>query len=231
MNEKRDDAESELDDRSVREDEDVYVLEDEEISYDDVLEQVEQESAAGTGAVPSGLAPLESDGGTDALQMENLELKDRLLRIVADHENFKKRSERERRDSRSRAVADVIRELLPVLDNFERAIQSGRAHEPDSELLAGIEMIHDQFQEIFASLGVEVIGEEGVPFDPMIHEGVSREENPDVPSHTVVQVLQKGYSLASRLLRPAMVRVAVGGPEQPDTDAGKGADEEKDGDR
>jgi molecular chaperone GrpE len=231
VNEKRDDAESELDDRSVREDEDVYVLEDEEISYDDVLEQVEQESAAGTGSEPSGLAPVESGRETDALQMENLELRDRLLRIVADHENFKKRSEKERRDSRNRTIADVIREFLPVLDNFERAIASGRAHEPDSELLAGIEMIHDQFQEIFTRLGVDVIGEEGVAFDPMIHEGVSREENPDVPSHTVVQVLQKGYSLAGKLLRPAMVRVAVGGPEQPDTDDPQPSGEERNGDR
>jgi molecular chaperone GrpE len=231
VNDKRDDAESELENESVREDEDVYVLEDEEINYDDVLEQVEQ-SVDGTESEATGLAPVEGASGDDVLQAQNLELKDRLLRVVADHENFKKRSERERRELRNRTVADVIRELLPVLDNFERAIHSGQAHEPDSELLTGIEMVHDQFHEIFASLGVKVIGEEGVPFDPMIHEGVSREENPDVPSHTVVQVLQKGYALADRLLRPAMVRVAVGGPDQPGRGAEEeNADDERDADR
>jgi molecular chaperone GrpE len=231
VNDKRDDAESELEAGPVREDEDVYVLEDEEISYDDLLEQVEQ-SAGETGPEASGLAPVEGASGDEALQAENLELKDRLLRIVADHENFKKRSERERRELRNRAVADVIRELLPVLDNFERAIHSGQAHEPDSELLTGIEMVHEQFHEIFARLGVSVIGEEGVPFDPMIHEGVSREENPDVPSHTVVQVLQKGYALGGRLLRPAMVRVAVGGPDQPERAANEDSTADgRDGDR
>jgi len=105
-----------------------------------------------------------------------------------------------------------MKELLPVLDNFERAF----SHVPDAEgeFARGVDLIYKQLSDALQRNGLKPVGDAGVPFDPNIHEAVMREEDPSVPSHTVTEVLQKGYFLNDRLVRPAMVRVAVGGPER-----------------
>lgn len=211
MDEKQNDLEKSSSE-SGTENEDIYVLEDDgNTSYEDLLEQVE--AAAGETAEATGLAPSDTTDRTSHLQAEIQELKDRYLRILADHENFKRRTEKERIETWSLAVGEMIREILPVLDNLERAIQSGKVHDPDSEMLSGVEMIHDQLTEVLRHQGVTVIDRTGVEFDPEIHEGVQRVEDPEIPAHTVVEVFQKGYSLRGRLIRPAMVKVAVGGDE------------------
>lgn len=220
MDEKQDDLDR-PDPEDGTDSEDVYVLEDnDEIDYEALLEEVE--SAKDGSSEATGLAPAESSDQSSRLQAENQELKDRYLRILADHENFKRRTERERIETWGLAVGEMIREILPVLDNLERAIQSGRLHDPDSEMLSGVEMIYDQLIDVIRHQGVTVNDRTGVEFDPEIHEGVQRVEDPDVPAHTVVEVLQKGYSLKGRLIRPAMVKVAVGGPER---DAGAQAEQ------
>jgi molecular chaperone GrpE len=160
------------------------------------------------------------DGGSessaiDVLQKDNQKIRDQYLRSLADFENFRKRSEREKSEFHRYATMQMIKELLPVLDNFERAF----SHVPDAEgeFAKGIDLIYKQLADGLQKNGLRAIGEVGVPFDPNIHEAVMREDDPSVPSHTVTQVLQKGYFLHDRLVRPAMVRVAVGGPDRQQT--------------
>ena len=211
MDEKQNDLE-EKSSENEGEAEDVYVLdENEEINYEALLEEVEGATAGGS--EPTGMAPVDPSNESAALKAQLQEERDRYLRILADHENFKRRTEKERIETWGIAVGEMIREILPVLDNLERAIQSGRVHDPDSEMLSGVEMIYDQLIEVLRHQGVDVNDATGIEFDPEIHEGVQRVEDPTVPAHTVVEVLQKGYSLRGRLIRPAMVKVAVGGPE------------------
>jgi molecular chaperone GrpE len=105
-----------------------------------------------------------------------------------------------------------LKDLLPILDNFDRALEHSVA---DDEFHKGVELIYKQLYDILSKHGLRPIDEVGVHFDPNIHEAVMREEDATVPSHTVTMILQKGYFLHDRLLRPAMVKVAVGGPDQP----------------
>ncbi len=179
-------------------DDDAYVIEDTGESVADIEHEMEvaaQEAVAGRIAP----APQEDDS------------RDRYLRTLADFENFRKRSEREKEDFRRYALVGVIRDLLPVIDNFDRALE--HAEEGD-EFHKGVALIYKQLFDVLQRHGLKTISESGVRFDPNIHEAVVREEDPSVPSHTVVAILQKGYFLHDRLLRPAMVKVAVGGPEE-----------------
>lgn len=155
-------------------------------------------------------------GGGDAveqLRKENQSLRDQLLRSRADFDNFRKRVEKEKADHLKYALAHTVRELLPIVDNFERAL----SHDSSAaEFHTGIEMIYKQMSDVLQKLGVREVDAENAMFDPTVHEAVMREERTDVPSHRVLQVLQKGYTLNDRLIRPAMVKVAVGGPEHHD---------------
>jgi len=187
---------------------DAYIIEDTTGSVEE-LEREMRETAQ------EAVAEESSDGGTTpttdpALRVENQQLKDRYLRTLADFENFRKRNEREKADFFKHALGAVLRDILPVLDNFDRALE--HAEEGD-EFHKGVLLIYKQLFEILQRHGMKPVDEVGVHFDPNIHEAVIREEDPSVPSHTVVAVLQKGYFLHDRLLRPAMVKVAVGGPE------------------
>jgi molecular chaperone GrpE len=153
----------------------------------------------------------EAAAGTPAAAPQNEDFRDRYMRTLADFENFRKRSEREKADFQRYALGSVIRDLLPVLDNFDRALE--HADEGD-EFHKGVSLIYKQLFEVLQRHGLKPITESGVRFDPNFHEAVIREEDPSVPSHTVTAVLQKGYFLHDRLLRPAMVKVAVGGPDE-----------------
>lgn len=179
-------------------DDDAYVIEDTGESVADIEHEME---VAAQEAVAGRIAP--------AVQEEDF--RDRYLRTLADFENFRKRSEREKEDFRRYALVGVIRDLLPVIDNFDRALE--HAEEGD-EFHKGVALIYKQLFDVLQRHGLKTISESGVRFDPNIHEAVVREEDPSVPSHTVVAILQKGYFLHDRLLRPAMVKVAVGGPEE-----------------
>lgn len=191
-----------------------YILEDTGESIEDVVEQV-QESVSESAEEASEPAP-----DLSGLEAENAKLRDQYVRKLADFENFRRRTDREKAEFFKYALADFMRDLLPVLDNFERAIAvSGDAPE---EYRRGLELIQKQLLETTGRYGLSAIDAAGVPFDPQMHEGIMREEDPTVPSHTVTEVLQKGYFLHDRLLRPAMVKVAVGGAEP---DALEGAEE------
>jgi len=198
------------DDKRNRNDanDDAYVIDDD--SGDSTIEQIEHEmeiaaqQAAGNAASGAGNA----DG---ALSEENRDLKDRYMRTLADFENYRKRADREKNDFYKYAMQGVLKDLLPVLDNFDRALEHA---EDGDEFHRGVLLIYKQLLDTLKKHGVRPIDESGVRFDPNIHEGVIREEDPSVPAQTVTGVLQKGYFLHDRLLRPAMVKVAVGGPEQ-----------------
>jgi molecular chaperone GrpE len=177
---------------------DAYVIEDTGESVADIEQEMEA-------------AAQEAAAGAPAAAPQNDDFRDRYMRTLADFENFRKRSEREKADFQRYALASVIRELLPVLDNFDRALEHG---EEGDEFHKGVSLIYKQLSEVLQRHGVKPITESGVRFDPNIHEAVIREEDSSVPSHTVTAILQKGYFLHDRLLRPAMVKVAVGGPDE-----------------
>lgn len=134
---------------------------------------------------------------------------DRLLRMSADFENFKKRAARERDETRKSATEGVITRILGVVDNFEMAIQA--TNQPNisvDTLKAGVTMIHNQLRSVLGEMGLEEVNAAGQQFDPAVHEAVSQQETDSVPDGQVLQQIRKGYRLRDRLLRPASVVVA-----------------------
>lgn len=149
----------------------------------------------------------EDDGEEVALLREELsETRERALRTLADFENYRKRTEREREEVRVQAMAESLRSFLEVRDNLERALGSQAS---DEDLRVGVEMILRQVKEINRNFGVEEIEAMGCAFDPAVHDAVGRHEDPGVEVPMVVDELQRGYLYRGRLLRPARVMVAV----------------------
>ncbi|HZM95873.1 MAG TPA: nucleotide exchange factor GrpE [Vicinamibacterales bacterium] len=142
----------------------------------------------------------------EELRREKDSLHDRLLRTAAEFENYKKRVERERRELADYMKADVLREILPIVDNFERALQ---APSPEGEpLRKGVELIHKQMLDFLRKRGVTPIEALGADFDPNFHQAVIHETSPSHREGEVIEELQRGYMLGDKLLRPAMVKVA-----------------------
>jgi molecular chaperone GrpE len=142
----------------------------------------------------------------DKLTAEKADLYDRLLRKQAEFDNFRRRTERDRSDFLQFAGMDLARELLPVLDDFERALKVECA---DANYAKGIELIYQRLADILKKMGVEPIEAAGKPFDPNIHEAVVRFPTDEVDDQTVLEEFQTGYNFKGKLLRPAMVKVAV----------------------
>ncbi|MBA0716099.1 hypothetical protein Golax_014965 [Gossypium laxum] len=142
--------------------------------------------------------------------------KDRVLRIGADFDNFRKRTERERLSLVANAQGEVLENLLPVLDNFERAkAQIKVKTEGEEKINNSYQSIYKQFMEILGSLGVEPVDTVGNPFDPMLHEAIMQEDSTEFEEGIILQEFQKGFKLRDRLLRPAMVKVSAGpGPSK-----------------
>lgn len=132
-------------------------------------------------------------------------LRERMLRMQAEFDNARKRAQREQQDYRDYALTDAVKNLLPILDSFDRAITTNSSGD---DLRKGVELINRQLHDALTKLGVEAVPAEGVQFDPTVHEALGLVETNDVPDHQVVEELQRGYKLKGRLLRPAMVRVA-----------------------
>jgi molecular chaperone GrpE len=137
-------------------------------------------------------------------------LQDKHLRLAAEFENYKRLAQRDQREYSRFANEQILKELLPVLDNLERAIKSAKASRNTEALIHGVELTLKQFMEVLSKFGVRPISSVGQPFDPSRHEAVTRIENRDVPENTVVEEYHKGYLLHERVLRPAMVAVATG---------------------
>lgn len=149
--------------------------------------------------------PAEDNALLEKTQKELQEAKDMLLRTAAEFDNYKKRTERDRIASLEYAKAQMIKPLLPILDNVDRAA----ACEPGSnDYNKGIELIVKQFCELGNQLGITAIGEVGEQFDPNFHEAVMHIEDENLGENVIVQVLQKGYKLGDTVIRTAMVQVA-----------------------
>ena len=142
----------------------------------------------------------------DRLEQENSDLNQRALRLAAEFDNFRKRTERERSEYLKYGAEAAVKALLPILDDFERALQVETA---ESEYSRGVNLIHQRMSEALAKLGLEAIDAEGQPFDPNLHHAIDRVESDEVEEDTVAGVYQRGYTFKGRLLRAAVVRVAV----------------------
>jgi len=179
-------------------------------------------------AVEAAEGALEGDQPADEdpvakLQAENAELKDRLMRALAEVENIRRRADKERQDQSKFGVSPLAKELMPVADNLKRALE----HVPDSvkngddqvkNFLMGIEMTERQIVDAFSRCQIQKIDPDGEKFDYKLHQAMSEATGTGQAPGTVVQVLQSGYVLHERLLRPAMVIVAKGDPEAPSGD-------------
>jgi molecular chaperone GrpE len=169
-----------------------------------------------------------SEGPTaelEALRAELQERQDRLIRLQADFENFRRRTLREREEAYQYGHQNLVKDLLPTVDNLERAIEHARksGREDLDGLLQGIDLVQRELMGVLAKHGVTEIEALGQLFDPSVHEALAQVEDPTVPANTVVQVFQKGYRLRDRLLRPAQVVVSrAGGGSLPPGAEGEG---------
>jgi molecular chaperone GrpE len=171
------------------------------------VESVHGERAASPNAGGAGGAPAETPGETEAaLRREIADLRDRSVRTLADFDNYRKRADRERQETRRYALLEPLREFLPIADNLGRALSAGGSAD---DLKRGIEMIHRQMDEMLRRFGVREVPAAGEVFNPAVHEAVARVESDAIAIPTVAETLVPGYMLHDRLLRPAMVKVAV----------------------
>ena len=144
-------------------------------------------------------------GDVEELRRERDTLQDRLLRTAAEFDNYRKRVERDRREVSDLAVADAVLDLLPIIDNLERALQAAAEHDP---LRKGVDLIHRQMMDVLRKRDVKHIEVVGTDFDPNIHQAVAHEDSESHREGEVMEELQRGYRLGDRLLRAAMVKVA-----------------------
>jgi len=184
----------------------------------DAAANVENEAAAEATAQPD---PLE------LLKVENVELRDRYLRLAAEMDNLRRRTEREVKDAKTYSAAGFARDMLAVSDNLRRAIDAipeeakAVADAGLTTLIEGVEMTERSMLSALERHGVRKLEPVGQKFDPNFHQAMFEVPNPDVPNNTVVQVVQAGYTIGERVLRPAMVGVAKGGPKlvEPETNS------------
>ena len=165
-----------------------------------------QETPAGTDtAVTDAEGQAPEDAPLDALRRETNALQDRLLRTAAEFDNYRKRVDRDRKDQAEAMTADALMDLLPIIDDLERAL---KAADKDDPLRKGVELIHKQMTDLLRKRGVKAIDAVGTDFDPNYHQAVVQEVSSSHREGEVMEELRRGYMLGDRLLRPAMVKVA-----------------------
>jgi molecular chaperone GrpE len=188
------------------------------------------QAEAANGADNEAVAPSQADP-VAVLEAEKADLKDKLLRLMADMENLRRRTEREVADARTYAVANFARDMLNVADNVRRAIESvpeeasASAEGAFKGLIEGIDLTERDLIKTLERHGVKKLDPQGQKFDPNVHQAMFEVPNPDVPNGTVVQVVQSGYVIGDRVLRPALVGVAKGGPKAAANGVGETADD------
>ena len=181
------------------------------LDLDRELPAAEDEEETGPISITGKAADDSAASETEKLKAERDALLDRLARLQAEFDNARKRAVREQQEFREFAAADVIKNFLPILDSFERALKAGgdsNSNSNSNDFRNGIELIYRQFQDALQKIGVQPIVSVGQPFDPRIHEAVEMVDTTEVADHHVLDELQRGYKYKERLLRPAMVRVA-----------------------
>lgn len=178
-------------------------IDEAEAAQEDAAEGSEEEAASEGAAMQEEIEALK--GQVEKLTGDLQEKKDRLLRLQADFDNFRRRSAKEREEISAVVTQNFCKDMLPLLDNFERAMA---AETKDVEAFQkGVEMIFTQFQEVLKKNGLEQIEAVGQKFDPNFHQAVMRVEDPEKEDDTVAQELQKGYMVKGRVIRPSMVQV------------------------
>ena len=181
------------------------------LDLDRELPAAEDEEETGPISIAGKAADASAASETEKLKAERDALLDRLARLQAEFDNARKRAVREQQEFREFAAADVIKNFLPILDSFERALKAvgdSNSNSNSNDFRNGIELIYRQFQDALQKIGVQPIVSVGQPFDPRIHEAVEMVDTTEVADHHVLDELQRGYKYKERLLRPAMVRVA-----------------------
>jgi molecular chaperone GrpE len=178
----------------------------------DVQVEVDAPAAPSEPAAAEPADPVaELEAKVARLEQEKKDNYDRFLRAAADLENHRRRSKRDLDDARAEARTRVLKEMLPVVDNLERGLahaeEAGKAGDP-AAIVDGLRLVLRQFNHAFERSDVTPVDAQGQPFDPNLHEAISQVESADQPPGTVVSVLQRGYKLGDRLLRPALVVVA-----------------------
>jgi molecular chaperone GrpE len=162
--------------------------------------------------VMDGPATPDTSGETlESVRKQRDEYYDLLLRKTAEFENYRKRIDRERRDLSEYAGADILKAVLPLVDDLERALQAASGTASVAAIRTGVELIHKQLLDLLKKKGVTPIDSVGQDFDPHIHQAVTQEVSEDHREGEVMQELARGYKLGDRLLRPAMVKVATRG--------------------
>ena len=178
-------------------------------------DDLKHRQGAGTETGPEAVGESATEAGTQPLTPEPVataesvkaEMMDRILRLQADFDNFRRRTRQEQNELGSFVTQNIIKELLPIVDNFERALTSRPADDP-SGFGAGVEMIFRQLSAMLEKQGATPVETVGTMFDPTKHEAILRVEDSDQPEGTVVEELQKGYIVSGKVLRPALVKVA-----------------------
>lgn len=176
------------------------------------------------GGAVSEETPVEADDAAEpaasrALSEEEI-LRDRLLRLQADFDNFRKRTLREKSDLYRMANEDLMLELLPVLDHMELALASAQKSDADESFVAGVRLVADQLVTALKKFGLELVdAEEGTAFDPAMQEAIAHIPSPDVPEDQVIQQTRRGYQLAGRILRACQVVVSSGASASAETDS------------
>jgi molecular chaperone GrpE len=168
------------------------------------LPQAEVESTPQGEPQPAQPSQLEAE--VENLKSEKATYLDRLARLQAEFDNYRKRAVKEQQDFRDYALADALKQVLPILDSLDRALKTENASTDDFR--NGVDLIDRQFHDVLSRLGVEPIQAAGQPFDPNQHQAIQMVDTDEVADNHVVDELQRGYKIKDRLLRPAMVRVA-----------------------
>ena len=179
------------------------------------LEEALREASEAVGQPPEGITPAQESGNSEETEPESLEVtlaeaEDRFLRLQAEFENFRRRSARERAEAHRYGHQNFVKDLLPTVDNLERAIDHAKGS-GDSNLegiLQGVELVLGELKGVLGKHGVSVSEAENEPFDPAVHEAVGQVPDASQPPNTVIEVLEKGYQLHDRMLRPARVIVS-----------------------
>lgn len=186
--------------------------------------QAAEESMAAEAAAEAARSEMQTEIDTmqDELAVakkEASDASDRLLRLQADWDNYRRRTAAERIAERERAAEKLVTNLLPVLDDMERASAHAAQHaegdEKVTQFVEGVMAVHAKMLDILGKEGVEVIDPAGEPFDPLVHQAVGRQEDHEAYDETVAQVYQKGYRMGGKVIRSAMVTVTFGGPKRP----------------
>lgn len=190
----------------------------EQDSHDETVD-----AAASASSPDADEADTPQDGTSDvdpmtAVEQERDQFRDQFLRTAAELENYRKRVNRERDEDRKYACLGLFADLLPALDNLERAVNAAATEDSDSNVLQGVQMVLKQFEEILSRHGAEEIPALNEPFDPNLHEALQQQPRDDVAPMTVIQVLQRGFKLRDRVIRPSQVIVSAQPAESTDSD-------------